>query len=560
MKQNPLKFLSLILLLAACSKQDLAPAFESINTELLASLPDQILANEQLVLKPAEKHHFEMKAPQECAGFPFQLKTPRVMRCQVTEPGVYKIEVSVCDDAKTYCKFVKFQTKVDKPKGYVDGAGGERKEVLQPPKYEHPELPGFLMNEPDKALANARDGGKLLFIDFYGIWCPPCNMLEEYVYKKKTFLDQTKGMVRIMMDADSDLSWEWKGHFKVRGYPTVVIANAKLEEIDRLVGYVPVGQVLKWVREAEKQREIPIASLRAKYEGKKIDGAPAAVRKRLGMWRYHRGEYDQAIAWLKDHSDAEARKTGFAAVRRKARREGDDAAGLEALRALVREFPKAVEYPGWVEDLLDKDMDKALGLKHLSSAFASIARWAKSPKLEETGYALVDLQWQKATLREASGDEKGAKVAYLETAELYKKMAERSDLKVARGASLEQAYSLHKAGENERAKKLYEKLAEVYKDEFTFNYDYAYILNELEEYEKAYRYVRLAETNSYGDNWLRSVHLKAKLELKLGKKGQARASLKQALREAVVPRSTAVRTHAYIARLRKLLRETEAVN
>lgn len=559
MKQNLLRFLSLILLLAACSRQDAAPSFQSVNTELLAFVPDHILANEQLVLKPAEKHHFEMKAPQKCAGFPFQLKTPRVMRCQVTEPGVHEIELSVCDDAKTYCKFVKFRTKADKPKGYI-ASGGERKEVLQPPKHEHAGLPGFLMNKPDKALAEARAGGKLLFIDFYGIWCPPCNMLEEYVYKKKTFLDQTDGMVRVMMDADSDLSWEWKGHFKVGGYPTVIIANEKLEEIDRLVGYVPVGQVLKWVREAEKQRGTPIALLRAKYEGKTFEDVPAAARKRLGMWRYHRGEYDAAISWLKDHPDAEARKTGLAAVRRKARKEGDDAAGLEALRTLVREFPKAVEYPGWVKTLLDEDMDKTLGMKHLSSAFASIDRWAKSPKLEEAGYTLVDIQWQKASLREASGDEKGAKAAYLEAAELYKKMADRSDLKVARGASLEQAYSLHKAGENERAKKLYEKLAEAYKDEFTFNYDYAYILTKLEEYEKAYKYARLAEAHSYGDNWLRSVHLKAKLELKLGRKSQARASIEDALREAVVPRSTAVRTHTYIARLRKLLQETEAVN
>ncbi|MFH2202468.1 MAG: thioredoxin domain-containing protein [Elusimicrobiota bacterium] len=553
MKMNPLRLIPVMLLLAACAKKE--PAFTAVNTELLAEVPERILANEVLTLKPAAEHHFEMQAPQKCADFPFELKTPRVMRCQVTAPGTHRLELSVCDDKRTYCKFVKFAATAEAPKGYA-GSAAAKKSVLQPPTHAHPPLPGFIMNDTGKALTEAEAGGKLLFIDFYGIWCPPCNMLEEYVYKKRPFLDATKDMVRVMLDADSDLSWEWKAHFKVGGYPTIIIANEKLEEITRVVGYRPLGAMVRTVREAAAHKDEPIDRLLAAHEAGGADAAPSAARKRIGIWRHQRAEYAEAVKWLDGLADPEARKTALQAASSQASQEGDEKASLAAVRLLVREFPNDVEYASWVEVLLDKKDAGAAAL--LAPALKSLERWRRSPALDATGYTRTDMYWQEASLFQAAGDENAAKAVYIKTAELLQEVAARSDLKLARGANMERASCLHLAGKNAEAKALYEQLAETYGEEFTFNYNYASVLHKLEEYELAYARIRKAEAHAYGDNWLRTVYLKAKLELKLGKREQARTSVRAALREAVVPRSTAVRTHRYLANLRGLLREIDS--
>lgn len=544
-----------LLLAAACVQKDAAVAMPDVNVELLASAPRELLANEILTLKPAEGHHFETKAPQKCASFPWELLSARVLKCQIAEPGRHLIELSVCDDKKTYCKFVKFALEAQAPKGFKSGAFVSAKPLLLP-KHEHPPVPGFYINDPARALADARKEGKLLFVHFYGIWCPPCNMLEEYVYQKKDFMDASRGMVRLMLDADSDVSWEWKSRFKVGGYPTVVAADAELREIDRMVGYRPLGPVLKWLKGVEAGKDEPVETLFARYD--KPESAPALARARIGAWRNNRAEYAEAIEWLEGVLDKEARKTYWQAKRSLAGRESDEAAENEALKKLIAEFPDAVEYAGWVEALIAKD--KEAGLKKLPAALAALSSWEKSGALGETGYGPEDLAYQRAELLAASGDAAGAKAAYLKAADLYGVMAAKSDLKVARGANLERAYCLHKAGENEKAKALYKELADFYKEEFTFNYDFAYVLNELGERESAYDYARRAEAHAYGDNWLRAMHLKAKLELAMGRKGEAVASVRKALSEAVVPRSTAVRTHGYLARLRSLLAEAEKTN
>ena len=74
----------------------------------------------------------------------------------------------------------------------------------------------------------------------------------------------------------------------------------------------------------------------------------------------------------------------------------------------------------------------------------------------------------------------------------------------------------------------------------------------LKEYGAAYRSAKKAEKVSYGDNWLRTVGLLAEIKIAQQKKQQAKKILDQALKEVVLPRSTQVRTHRYLAKLRKL--------
>lgn len=522
----------------------------TMNADLLATpAPAGLLANELVEFEPASGHHFELKAPQSCGEFEPTDKTARKITCQLGAPGVHKITLNVCDDAKQYCKPVRFEVTATAPHGWV--ADGEAKTVRQPPKHQHPGVKGFIVNQPDEAQAQAKKDGKPLFVHFFGIWCPPCNMLEEYVYTTPEFLEATDGMVRVMLDADSDLSWDWKAKFKVGGYPTVVIATPELLEIDRLVGSRPAASVVKWVNEAQEHRDTPIEGLLNVH--KSPAAAPDDVRKRIGEYHAARREWTDAAKWLADHPEPQARITWINAERELARADGDEVKALQLTQQLVREFPDHIKFSSWVKELLEKKSPGAGEL--VEPAYTNLESWKKSDGLDDTGYSVAGVWWMQADLHAAAGNEEAAKAAYREAAALYGELAKSSSLEVARGANMDRAYALHKAGENVAAKALYEELAAAYAKEFSFNYNYAHVLNELGEPDLAYEYVKKAEEHSYGDNWLRAVHLRAKIEHALGKTDEARKTIDAALGEAIVPRSTDVRTHRYLKRLRDLRAE-----
>ena len=76
-----------------------------------------------------------------------------------------------------------------------------------------------------------------MVIDFFGIWCPPCNELDEQVFSQKSFAHSSSRFVRLKLDVDSPISWELKSKYHVTGYPTVVFASADGDEISRIIGF-----------------------------------------------------------------------------------------------------------------------------------------------------------------------------------------------------------------------------------------------------------------------------------------------------------------------------------
>ncbi|PCI33021.1 MAG: hypothetical protein COB53_12290 [Elusimicrobia bacterium] len=527
-----------------CAKPD-----PSIGLELLsAKPPTRLRLNEVLEFKPAEGHYFNLKAPQNCAEFDFQTKSPRVLRCQITEPGTHAIALSVCDDKATYCRFAKFPVIADAPKGWKAGKSVRKATHAAPKGVRHP-IPGFVDNDPEKALAMAKKDGKLLLIDFYGIWCPPCNMLDEYVYKEKKFQDASSDLVRVALDADAPLSWDWKAKFKVGGYPTVIIADAELNEIGRIVGYRPVGSYLKWMSEQKALRDEPIEkALKAELT--------LARKRRLGEWRYNRREYTEAIKLLEGVKDKDLLETYWVAKQKKAAKEKEKTAENEALKVLIEKFPDSISYAGRV--LSYAEVDKKYASSRFDSVLANLKRWRNSPKLDATGYEEGDLYDLEADIWAERGDEKKKIVAYTKASEYYKTLAAKSSLLVARAANMSRAYFLRVSGDVEGAKKLYEALASAYSNEFTFNYSYASTLRKLKEFDKAYGFIKKAEANAYGDNWLRAIHLKAKIEIALKRPSDAIKTLELGLAEAVIPSNTDVRTYRYVERLRNLLTDLES--
>ena len=534
----------ILLLLAALA----APA--AAEPSLLASRPVSALVDEVIELRPVAGHHFNVEAPQKCGGEKPLEVLPRRLRCQLTKPGAAAVLVSVCDDALTFCRQESFEVK-------VSGAAKRTRESF-PSKAAKggkgaPE--GFIDNDPVQARALARSEDRILFIDFYGIWCPPCNQLEEEAYPDPSFRSAAADFVRIGLDADAAASFDWKARFKVGGYPTLIVADANLNELGRVVGSRSGPALARFLDDMKAHKDEPVEAAAATIE-KGGTGATAERRLRVARWHLERGEFDAVEKLLSGLSDPDARRELLLARRERARLEDDQTAHLAATKELISGFPGDSAFADWVSDLAAADTAAALALR--GAVHDSVLKWSSSSALGDSEYAPADLLSEEAALVEVVGSSEEARSLWSAAADAYGAEARLSPLKTPRAANFGRGEALVKAGRKAEAKVLYESLVKAYPREFTFNYVYGSELRDDGDAAAAYPYAVTAEETAYGDNWLRAVRLKGELELKLGRLDAAAKTVDDALAQTVPPKSPLVRTYRYVSALRSLSGEIAA--
>lgn len=514
---------------------------------LLVSRPKTAVVDEVIELKPVAGNHFNTEgAPQKCGGEKAMEVLPRRLRCQLKKPGVAVVLVSVCDDKQTYCRQESFDVKVEG----VPKAKRKASPAKAAPKGGKHAPTGFIDNEPARARALARREGRLLFIDFYGIWCPPCNQLEEEAYPTPEFQTASADFVKIGLDADADVSMDWKAHFKVGGYPTLIVADANLNELGRVVGSRSGPALAKFLNDVKAYKDEPVEAAAAIVAKGGAEATPLR-RLRVAHWHVERGEFDDVEALLKGIDDPYARRELLLARRERARLQDDQPARLEATKALIKDFPGDPAFADWVSGLADADA--AAITPALRDAVAkSVEHWSSNANLGASDYAPGDLVYLQGDIASAVGSTEEAKGFYSKAADLYGDEAKKSPLALPRAANLNRGDALLKAGRKPEAQALYESLVKAYPEEFTFNYEYAAALDENGDAATAYPYAVKAAEVGYGDNWLRAVRLKGALELKLGRKAEAAKTVDEALAQIVPPKSPQVRTYRYVSALRDL--------
>lgn len=131
--------------------------------------------------------------------------------------------------------------------------------------FEKAEMPWVDLGEVEKMVGKAP---KKVIVDVYTNWCGPCKMMDRNTFASKEIVDLVEANfypVKFNAEGGDEIKFKGKVHsnpqydpaksnrrnskhelanfFNVRGYPTLVVLNEKMEIIEKIVGYKNPAQL-----------------------------------------------------------------------------------------------------------------------------------------------------------------------------------------------------------------------------------------------------------------------------------------------------------------------------
>jgi len=105
----------------------------------------------------------------------------------------------------------------------------------------------FIEEDWNKALQEAKDQHKLIFLDAYASWCGPCKMLKALTFPNKDAGEFfNANFINVAVNMEQGYGPVLSQQFAVNAYPTLVIANAKGEIVAYTRGYMNAKQLIKF--------------------------------------------------------------------------------------------------------------------------------------------------------------------------------------------------------------------------------------------------------------------------------------------------------------------------
>lgn len=97
-----------------------------------------------------------------------------------------------------------------------------------------------------KAMEQADEEGKLIFIDAYTSWCGPCKQLEKTTFKSEKVGEAfNEQFINIKIDVEKDADGpEIERKYKINAYPTLLVIDSEGKLKKSLVGFQTEKQML----------------------------------------------------------------------------------------------------------------------------------------------------------------------------------------------------------------------------------------------------------------------------------------------------------------------------
>lgn len=352
-------FISLILFISTSlwAANEIAPQLRSSSALSTALQKDQYSAD----LK--EGFHFNDKAPNQLQvdGQAIKPSLLKAQKIRFQMPAAYKNAEAllyVCDDAITYCETHKVSIK--------NTDGSNQKSLKSPTSNSNKrDAHGFWQGNLEKAFAEAQKKNQLVLLDFTARWCPGCVRNKTEIFPTPAFKKIAHDIVKVKVDVDQFENFAVSEKYHVKGIPTLVLVNAKDEEIDRLVGFEPLPRIESFLKAAKEDPTPAVALLQTDAS------ADAKTQLKAGLRLLASGKTAESVGFLGRvqptppeflyakvtaaqeafEKDERSQKEDFArALREAIKTESDSTRSIAWRTELVKLDPKSKEAQSMVKD------------------------------------------------------------------------------------------------------------------------------------------------------------------------------------------------------------------
>ena len=538
------------------------------------------LVNEHVELKPIENHHFNLEAPQDCGRAGNIETTARKVVCQYRQAGDSKVTVSVCDNDKNYCKQEYVDVSVQKA-----NAQGARllmpvtdKTLKMQKEQKSLLLSGFKVLAPAEAKAVLK-GEKGVLVLVSTEWCPPCNMLKEFMTSQDGFKELTKDYLLVYVDGDSNMANQWRDLLDSPVYPTFYAMNSDLEILDLKSSYMFLSDFKKWFELAYEDpsdsisdvKERLLARAKKTFSRSVLDAFLSEEEIERDVERYSRYNYgrfiqDDLVRMLID-LDPEKYKGRIARATYQNISYGTktlaDDSDLKAQMTKVKksilatprwdetdwvynslveaECSAAAVPPGGEAEEKQDSPDRLIAKEDCNQLAEKMAArskdikdkdWSKKSEAEQL-YSQALYAWNLGDLAKMRGAENASE--YFKTCrDRFTEMAKLSPLKdKSRASRIYTSYCLE-PGSTTESMQLVESLIEDFPFDSTFYYKKASLLKGSKKFKAALKFNSQALKYSYGDSWLDASLQRAKILKAMNKTSEAKKVIEDCLSEVVL--------------------------
>ncbi|GAA4293066.1 thioredoxin family protein [Aestuariibaculum suncheonense] len=158
----------------------------------------------------------------------------------------------------------------------------------------------------EEALEKAENENKLVFIDFYTVWCGPCKILAKYVFPQEKVGELfNKEFISIKLDAEKQGAPAAR-KYGVNVYPTLLFLNSKGEVVCKGTGSISEEKFIELGKTAitSANSEYSLAKLQEDYPNKQDDEHFLKIYFNK-MIEYGQSPVEGIEAWLKVQTEIE---------------------------------------------------------------------------------------------------------------------------------------------------------------------------------------------------------------------------------------------------------------